>query len=140
MSIYLCAAIAAWAAAQGSKYIMAVAREGVSSSWRQLYISGGMPSAHSAIMMSVTTVIGLADGFTSGLFGLATVISFVVMYDAMMVRRASGKQGEAIHELLQEVDSRVRPPKIARGHEPLEVCVGACVGTVVGLVVFFITR
>lgn len=140
MSIYLCAALAAWVVAQGSKYIVAVAREGVSSSWRQLYISGGMPSSHSAIMVAVTTVVGLVDGVGGAIFGLAVVLSFVVMYDAMMVRRSSGKQGEAIHKLLQEVDSQVNPPKVARGHEPLEVCVGACLGVCVGLVVFFITR
>jgi len=94
-----------------------------------------MPSAHSATVVAVTTIIGVVDGVGSGLFGLAVVFSSVVLYDAMMVRRSSGEQGVAITALIKERKSSVRLPRVAKGHTPLEVVVGSIVGLVVGLVV-----
>lgn len=139
MSPYLLSVAFAWLVAQGSKYITSVIRTGKLTDWRQLYISGGMPSAHSATMVAITTVIGLKDGITSGLFGLAVMISIIVMYDAMMVRRSSGAQGEILRSLIAEVKSTLAPPKVVRGHEPLEVMAGALVGMTVGYIVFLAT-
>lgn len=139
MSPYLLAILVAWLAAQGAKYVASVVRTGKLTDWRQFYISGGMPSAHSATMISITTVIGLRDGFTSGLFGLAVMVSVIVMYDAMMVRRSSGAQGEALKALITEVKSGLRAPKVVHGHQPREVLVGALVGAAVGYIVFLAT-
>lgn len=60
--------------------------------FRELYISGNMPSAHSATTMSLTTLIGLSEGIDSVIFALAALAA-VVMYDALMVRRSVGEQG-----------------------------------------------
>lgn len=139
MSPYLLAALVAWAVAQGSKYVTSVVRSGSFADWRQLYISGGMPSAHSAIIVAVTTVIGLIDGVESGLFALAVLVSVIVMYDAVMVRRSSGLQGETLKALITEVKSMLKPPHVARGHEPLEVVAGALLGGGVGYIVFLAT-
>lgn len=139
MSPYLLAILAAWLVAQGAKYVASVMRTGKLTDWRQFYISGGMPSAHSATMISITTMIGLKDGFTSGLFGLAVMVSVIVMYDAMMVRRSSGAQGEALKALITEVRSALVAPRIVRGHQPMEVLVGALVGALVGYIVFLAT-
>lgn len=139
MSPYLLAILGAWLASQGAKYVASIVRTGKLTDWRQLYISGGMPSAHSATIIAVTTVIGLRDGFESGLFGLAVMVSIIVMYDAMMVRRSSGAQGEALTALITEVKSVLVAPKIVRGHQPLEVAAGAVVGGVVGYIVFLAT-
>ncbi len=139
MSAYLLAALAAWVAAQGAKYLWSVARIGSVGDWRQLYQSGGMPSAHSATIVAVTTVIGLRDGFDSGLFALAVVITGIVMYDAVMVRRSSGMQGELLGQLLSEVKSALRAPRVVRGHQPLEVLAGAFLGAVIGYIVFLAT-
>lgn len=140
LSPYILAALAAWVMAQGSKYLIQAVHTGKVSDWRQLYISGGMPSAHSATILAVTTVIGLNDGFGSSVFGLAILVSFIVMYDAVMVRRSSGIQGETLKALLVEVKSRLATPRVARGHEPLEVLVGALLGVLVGYIVFLATN
>ena len=139
MSVYILAALAAWIASQGAKYLFQVARTHSLADWRQLYISGGMPSAHSATMVALTTVIGLKDGVETGLFGLAALVTGIVMYDAVMVRRSSGLQGEALRELITEVKSVLRVAKVAKGHEPLEVLVGALLGGLVGYIVFLAT-
>lgn len=133
LSPYLIAAAVAWLLSQGAKYVVASIR---ARSWRQLrhlYLSGNMPSAHSATVVAVTTVIGLIDGFGSGLFALALLFAFVVMYDAMMVRRSSGEQGTILLQLLKDTKSQLLPPRVALGHKPLEVVVGALLGVLVGI-------
>lgn len=139
MSAYLLAALVAWIVAQGAKYIASVVRSGNLTDWRQLYISGGMPSAHSATVMAVVVVIGLRDGFDGGLFALSALFAGIVMYDAVMVRRSSGVQGELLNKLLLEVKSSMGSAKVAKGHEPLEVLVGALLGLAVGYIVFLAT-
>lgn len=134
-SPYIAAGLGAWIIAQASKYIFASIKTRKMASLRHLYFSGNMPSAHSATVVAVTTVIGIVDGVGSGLFGLAIVFSSVVLYDAMMVRRSSGEQGAALTALIKEQKSKTRLPRVAKGHTPLEVVVGSVVGLAVGLVV-----
>lgn len=140
ISSYLLAPLAAWVVAQGSKYILAIAKSGKLTHYRQLYISGGMPSAHSATTVALVSVIGLKDGIDGALFGVAALLAAIVMYDAMMVRHASGTQGAAIKAIIKEQKSKVSIPRVARGHTPLEVAVGALLGLAVGVVVFFATK
>ena len=52
--------------------------------------SGGMPSSHSALVVSATVAIGKHCGFSGPAFALAVVLSAVVMYDACNVRRSAG--------------------------------------------------
>lgn len=139
ISPYIVAIILGWVVAQGLKYAIIAARQKTLASFRHLYLSGNMPSAHSATVAALLTVIALKDGIDSGLFGLATLFAAIVMYDAMMVRRSSGEQGFAIRALIKEQGSKVKIPRAAKGHEPLEVLVGAAIGMVLGVVVFFAT-
>lgn len=98
-----------------------------------------MPSAHTATVIALLTLIGFRDGVGSGLFALATLFATIVMYDAVMVRRSSGEQGRAIQLLIKEQGSLVKMPRAAKGHEPLEVFVGALLGMLIGAVVFLAT-
>lgn len=139
ISSYILAIITAWFVAQGMKYIIAAIKGKTLRSFRHLYLSGNMPSSHSATVVALLVVVGCRDGFSSGLFGLAALFAAIVMYDAMMVRRSSGEQGEAIQALIHESNSRVPLPRAARGHTPLEVVVGAILGGVVGYIVFLAT-
>ncbi len=139
LSPYIIAGAAGWIIAQGMKYAVASLKKGRPVSARQLYLSGHMPSAHSATVVALLTVIALIDGVASGLFGLALVFTSVVLYDAMMVRRSSGEQGIALTKLLKEQKSDVPLPRVAMGHTPLEVAVGSFIGFIVGLTVYFLT-
>ncbi len=139
LSPYLLAALVAWIVAQGAKYVIAVAKSHSVRKFRSLYISGGMPSAHSATVVAVLLVVALRDGIDSGLFGVAALLAAIVMYDAMMVRRSSGRQGEILAQLIKDTKSKIVTPRFAKGHEPVEVAVGAVVGAVVGSIVFFAT-
>ena len=140
LSPYIIAVIVAWVAAQGSKYLIEVVKTRSLASFRQLYLSGNMPSSHSATTVALATVVGLLDGIESAVFGVAALFAAIVMYDAVMVRRSSGEQGAAIGALIKEQKSRVPLPRTAKGHEPQEVAVGALLGLIIGFVVFFIIR
>lgn len=140
LSPYIIAVIAGWIVSQGVKYVIVSVKDGRMDNLRQLYLSGNMPSAHSATVTALLTVIGLRDGFESGLFGLALLFASVVMYDAMMVRRSSGEQGIAIQKLIREQKSSVTLPRAAKGHTPLEVLAGATLGVLIGVVVFLATK
>lgn len=142
VSPYIIAIGVAWLSAHSIKYIGALAgdRSKRPDLFRQLFISGGMPSSHAATVVAVWTVIGFRDGIDSGLFGLATLVVLIVCYDAVKVRRSSGEQGEAIQGLIKEQKSNIPVPRAARGHTPFEVIVGSMIGVVLGTIVFITTR
>lgn len=139
-SPYLIAAALAWVISQGLKYLILSIKGRTFKHLRQLYLSGSMPSAHSATVVALLVVIGAKDGIDSAIFGLAALISAIVMYDAVMVRRSSGEQGVALTALLKEAKSTIVRPRVAKGHTPIEVVAGAFVGLIIGIVVFLATR
>lgn len=99
-----------------------------------------MPSAHSATVMALAASIGMYEGFDSAIFAASLVLAAIVMYDAMMVRRSSGKQGEILTRLVKKIDGKdTYVPYFAKGHEPLEVAAGAVLGVIIGVVVYFTT-
>lgn len=141
LSPYLIAVIVGWVVAQGLKYVFAVLKsKDMIGNLRQLYLSGNMPSAHSATVVALATVIGLIDGIDSAIFALAALFAGVVMYDAIMVRRSSGEQGMALQQLIGELKSKVLLPRAAKGHTPVEVLAGMIIGIIVGFVVFIATK
>ena len=140
LSPYILAAAFSWVVAQGLKYIVASIKGKQPGSLRQLYLSGSMPSAHSASVIALLVVIGFKDGVDSAIFGLALLFAAVVMYDAVMVRRSSGEQGAALRGLFHSLKvDPVAPFRTAKGHTPLEVLGGVVVGIVVGIVVYLVT-
>lgn len=140
VSPYLIVIVVSWLVAQGAKYVIVAAKSRNFSQFRQLYLSGNMPSAHSATIVSVATLIGFSEGFGSAIFGLAITMAGIVMYDAIMVRRSVGEQGLAIQELIRLAKNGVVIPRSAKGHTPLEVLVGAILGAIIGYVVFMATK
>jgi acid phosphatase family membrane protein YuiD len=140
ISPYIIVIIASWLVAQGAKYIIIAFKSRNFDHFRQLYLSGNMPSAHSATIVSVATLIGFREGFGSAVFGLAMTMAGIVMYDAIMVRRSVGEQGLAIQEIIKFAKNGVVIPRAAKGHTPLEVLVGAILGVIIGYVVFIATK
>lgn len=99
--------------------------------------AGGMPSSHSAVVCSLSMCIGREYGFDSGIFAIAIIMAFIVMYDAAGVRRAAGKQARILNHILDtpglttgEVQERLIE---ALGHTPIQVFVGAIIGTTAGI-------
>ncbi len=59
--------------------------------FKRILGAGGMPSSHSAVVTSITTLIGKNQGVDSPIFALSLIVALVVMYDACGVRRAARK-------------------------------------------------
>jgi uncharacterized protein len=140
ISPYLLSIVLAWLTAQGGKLFIYSIRNKVPISYSQLYVSGSMPSSHSAAVVALMSVVGMREGVDSAIFGVITLFAAIVMYDALMVRRSSGEQGEALSLLIKEQKSKILLPRAAKGHQPLEVAVGALLGMVIGFGVYFFTK
>ena len=100
--------------------------------------SGGMPSSHSALVVSATVAIGKHYGFSGPAFALAVVLSAVVMYDACNVRRSAGDTARLVNQLLAHVEKLTAEDfaddlREVMGHTPLQVLMGALLGLGVGL-------
>ena len=106
ISPYLLSIVLAWLTAQGGKLFIYSIRNKVPISYRQLYVSGSMPSSHSAAVVALMSVVGMREGVDSAIFGVITLFAAIVMYDALMVRRSSGEQGAALLQLLVDAKSK----------------------------------
>lgn len=102
--------------------------------------SGGMPSCHSATVCALTTSVIINEGINSPFFAIATILSIIVMYDAMGVRRETGLQSKALNEIIQLIEdmgkdlSADEKLKEFVGHTPIQVFVGAILGIIVALI------
>ena len=107
--------------------------------FKRIMGAGGMPSSHTAIVTSLSTMIGRSQGFDSPIFALSFVFSLVVMYDAAGVRRAAGKQAKLLNKIVNTpgLSSLQVQEKLVEvlGHTPVEVMVGAIIGILVGSIV-----
>ena len=98
--------------------------------------SGGMPSSHSALDMSLAVRIGRVFGFDSVHFAISMILSFIVMYDAAGVRRDAGKQAKAINMLFQHSDITFEEQlRELVGHTPIQVFAGAILGGIIACVI-----
>jgi len=101
--------------------------------------SGGMPSSHTALVVSMATSIGRVEGFNSTLFALSVIVACIVMYDAAGIRRAAGKQAAVLNEIVAELQKSrsIREEKLKEllGHTPIEVLAGAGLGILISLLI-----
>lgn len=108
---------------------------------RRLWGSGGMPSAHSALMTSLATVIAYTEGFDSPIFALSVIVASVVMYDAAGVRRAAGKQAKVLNQIIESEGKNINiQEKLIEllGHTPIEVVAGAIVGIIIASLLYLV--
>lgn len=106
--------------------------------FRWLFLTGGMPSAHASSVTTLSTIVGIKEGFGSLIFGITFFFSLVVMYDAAGLRRAAGMQAAVINRMLKELqlEGRVSEGRLREllGHTPLEVLAGSALGVFIGVV------
>lgn len=119
--------------------------------------AGGMPSSHSALVVSVALyLLRLPEvGYTSPVFALAIMMLGIVIYDALSVRYNAGLHGKELNRLrrvIDEMDDEIsrlggeeRDEKLEEmsdrkdfkeflGHKPVEVLAGALLGIIIAMV------
>ena len=128
----------AWAIAQILKVIVVLVVK------RKLDIhyilsGGGMPSSHSATVCACATSVGVIMGPQSVMFAVATIMAFIVMYDAANVRKETGEQAKILNYMMEHWNE-MKPELFGKelkeliGHTPVQVFAGAALGILVGLV------
>lgn len=97
-----------------------------------LATTGGMPSSHTAGVVSLSTTVGFICGFDSVEFAIAIGYALVVMYDAAGLRRSTGKIAACLNKIRDDFYANGQMPterlKELLGHTPFEVFVGALLG------------
>lgn len=143
MSTVLVVSICAWAVAQLLKVFTALIRK-QQIDLRLLVSTGGMPSAHSAMVCALATSVAIVQGFNSVAFGIAAILAMVVMYDAASVRRWVGRQSVVLNRIVKEIRFRRPLAELERdlrefiGHTPFEVIIGAVLGITIAWLWFTI--
>ena len=141
----LIAALIGWFVAQGLKIPIHYL---VEHEWdlSRFHGSGGMPSSHTAMVVSAAIMVGATNGYASGVFAVAVVVALIVMYDATGVRWAAGLHAKAINQIVeyldsgdvndQEKDLNDLIPKLneSLGHRVIEVICGALLGVAIAVI------
>ncbi|MBQ1246497.1 MAG: divergent PAP2 family protein [Clostridiales bacterium] len=111
----------------------------------RLFGDGGMPSGHSATVVSVAVATGLYEGFDTAVFAVAMILAIVVMHDAMNVRYQAGKQAEllnAMADMFEKITGADLPNeeklKELLGHTPLQVAAGCLLGIATAIIMYLI--
>lgn len=134
----LVSAVAAWMVAQFLKTLIDMALN-KNFNPERLVGSGGMPSSHSSTVCALTTAASYRYGVGSFEFAVCFVLSMIVMYDAMGVRRETGKQAKLLNSILLENPLKLKGELIQEtlkeyvGHTPLQVAAGALLGILLAL-------
>lgn len=130
----LVSAVTSWFLAQVLKVIINYAATGTKSLERFVG-SGGMPSSHTALVCSATIASARLEGTGSPIFALCFIVTCVVMYDALNVRRQAGEHAKALNKILrsEELVGEDEGLKELLGHTPLEVLAGALLGICVAM-------
>ena len=142
--IIICVA-AAWFIAQFLKAFTGVFKLKKFSVLELLFGTGGMPSSHSASVSALAAACFIREGFGSPAFGISVVLAFIVMRDAMGMRRQVGEHAKVLNRLFKNLSESLNDPTLAEkaleelaGHTPLQVLAGMFVGILVPIGLMFI--
>ena len=125
----------AWTIAQGIKVIVSAGSE-KKIKLRRFIEPGGMPSSHAAVVVALLTGVGVKEGMGSTIFIVTLVLALVTIYEAIGVRRETGRQAELLNELSRHLSPRspVKYKLTERlGHNPIEVLMGGILGFFIAL-------
>lgn len=127
----LIASLIAFLIAQFLKIAAKIAK-GYKFDFKWLISTGGFPSAHSAAVSALAVSLGINFGFDSGLFALSTVFAGIVIFDARVIRKASGSQAEILNKIVEDLYKKrgLKGERLKEllGHTSLEIFFGIVLG------------
>ncbi len=102
--------------------------------WKAFFEWGGMPSSHSALVVSLSLIIGIKEGFNSTIYILSMFFAGIVIADAIGVRLATEEQAKVINKIIQK---EIKDPELKEiylkesiGHTPIEAITGGVIGLI----------
>lgn len=139
----LITAVSSWAIAQVIKVIIHAIICKTFDIGR-LFGDGGMPSGHSATVVSLALISGLIYGLGSFEFAVTAILAIVVCHDATGVRQETGKQAVVINDLVRAFEALTTDDlaevklKEFVGHTPVQVLAGALLGVFNAVGMYFL--
>ncbi len=122
--------------AQFIKFVIFSLKHGLD--WRFLFEYGHMPSSHTAMMSALIFGIGYYEGVSSPAFAVASIITVLVVSDALRLRMYIGSYGRTLNNLLDhlriEEDRDAFKLKERVGHRPTEIVAGLVLGIFTAMV------
>jgi acid phosphatase family membrane protein YuiD len=113
---------------------------------KNLTAYSGMPSGHSAMIVSLATIIGLEEGYNSPLFAISIILAIIVIRDALGIRRYLGQHGKVLNILLKDLENdqvlEYKYPHLLEriGHTPLQVIAGSLLGFTISVIGFYLLK
>ncbi|PLX21915.1 hypothetical protein C0584_01090 [Candidatus Parcubacteria bacterium] len=110
---------------------------------RNMIAYSGMPSGHSAITISLATIIGLEEGWHSPLFAISAILALIVIRDALGIRKYLGQHGRVLNILVKDLEEDKvideHYPHLLEniGHTPIQVVAGSILGFLVSILGFY---
>jgi acid phosphatase family membrane protein YuiD len=95
--------------------------------------SGWMPSAHSAVVVSLATAVAIKYWVTSDLFAITMAFTGIIIYDALNVRFEAGLHASTINDFLWE-----KRFKESLWHLPSEAFAGSILWIIVAVILSFL--
>lgn len=138
----LIAPLIAWLTAQLTKWIISAIID-KKFTLERLFGDGGMPSSHSATVITLSVLCGWCCGFASAAFAISLIFASVVMRDAIGVRRETGKHATIIKTIADNINNlfsdeseqiKAERLKLFVGHTPLQVFFGVLLGITVSVI------
>ena len=105
--------------------------------FNDLIVTGGMPSTHSALVGSLTTIILLTQGLST-LFFAVFVFSMIVLRDTVGVRRSVGEEGKVIEKIIKFGKLKINDFYYSLGHKFTEMVVGLILGIISAIFIYFL--
>jgi uncharacterized protein len=117
--------------------------KGAAGEWRWSVLSeyGGMPSAHTAFVTSLSTVVLIAEGIDSVAFAICFVFSIIIIRDAIGFRQFLGQHGKILNMLVKKLPKK-EEDKYSRGlveqlgHTPFQALIGGLLGIFIGILLY----
>lgn len=95
--------------------------------------SWGMPSAHSAVVVSLATAVAIKHWVTSDFFAITIAFTGIIIYDALNVRFEAGLHASTINDFLWE-----KRFKESLWHLPSEAFAGSILWIIVAVILSLI--
>ena len=132
----------AWFISQIIKIIIGLVTNKRRSFLTVLFGSGGMPSAHTAGMVGLTTSLIITYGASSPLPVITGILTLIIMTDATAVRFESERQARFLNRMVEEEREPIPDDgKLFRtnlGHTMAQVAVGFAIGVCCALLLLLL--
>ena len=123
------------------------------AAWFMLVSTGGFPSSHTSLVVSLTLIMGMLQfhdlGHPDWSFAVAFIVTVITVHDAMGVRYEASKHAIILNNMVVNLSEEQKADlgfgkkgklKEMLGHRYTEVLGGILVGTIISLIGYFIVK